>query len=525
VRLTTTPNPRTLSVGRRASARRSWGSLVLIACSLLLICAAIGCHKDERTGDASNPSTKPDAASPEHYDPDVARQIKTVTFVPAATPAPKPTGPLPVNTSCVTAACHAKLATAKQIHSPVAAAACDACHGADVGGHKYPLKRTGNATCTFCHAVAGTMTVQHKALDQGCVTCHSPHASNTKFLLKTDTIEQLCATCHNVPLKQFAHEPFAKGQCTICHQPHQAQNAMLLRNGEGSRSCFACHADTEERMALATSVHKPAAQNCMNCHSPHATEFPHQLKKPLDQSCFSCHTSTEQKINKASFAHGALKEANQCANCHDPHAAQQPELLKARTDRLCISCHDKDMKSPDGRPVPEVKTVLTKSKFLHGPNRVGNCSACHDPHGSDTADLLKRSFPKTFYTSFDLKKYDLCFGCHEPELVLEERTANLTNFRNGDLNLHYVHVNRDEKGRSCKSCHAIHGSDLPRHMASEVPFEGSKWAMPIEYQATSDGGSCAPGCHTPRSYSRSAKAGAPRLPVSASTQPTTRGVP
>jgi hypothetical protein len=80
-------------------------------------------------------------------------------------------------------------------------------------------------------------------------------------------------------------------------------------------------------------------------------------------------------------------------------------------------------------------------------------------------------------------------------------------------------VNRSEKGRSCASCHSIHGSNLPNHMASEVPFERSGWAMPIGFEKLSDGGSCAPGCHAPRSYSRTRPSTAPTI------EPTTRDVP
>jgi hypothetical protein len=102
--------------------------------------------------------------------------------------------------------------------------------------------------------------------------------------------------------------------------------------------------------------------------------------------------------------------------------------------------------------------------------------------------------------------------------VLQPKTTTLTGFRDGDKNLHYLHVNRDDKGRSCRSCHDIHGSNLPKHLASAVPFEGSSWAMPIEFEQTKDGGSCAPGCHKPRSYSRLTPTTLP------TTLPTTRGV-
>ena len=68
---------------------------------------------------------------------------------------------------------------------------------------------------------------------------------------------------------------------------------------------------------------------------------------------------------------------------------------------------------------------------------------------------LRRPFPERFYASFDIASYGLCFECHEEALVTEERTTELTNFRNGDLNLHFRHVNQ-EKGRTCRACHDVH---------------------------------------------------------------------
>jgi predicted CXXCH cytochrome family protein len=182
-------------------------------------------------------------------------------------------------------------------------------------------------------------------------------------------------------------------------------------------------------------------------------------------------------------------------------------LLANRTDAVCLTCHK------------EMAKTLAGAKFLHGPIRAGECSACHDAHGAQHANLLDRAFPETFYTSFDVKKYDLCFTCHEKQLTLVAKTTALTNFRNGEQNLHYLHVNRDEKGRSCRTCHDIHGSNLPNHMASSVPFEGSKWAMPLEYEKTGKGGRCTPGCHVTRTYDRGA---APATVITA-TNPTTRG--
>src|ERR1044072_6612846 len=102
----------------------------------------------------------------------------------AVKPAIWPTEHLSADASCVTAACHSKFTTASQIHGPVAQKACDACHEPDSGGHKYPLKRSGLALCTFCRQVPGSSLHQQQAMDKkGCITCHDPHVSGVKFLL------------------------------------------------------------------------------------------------------------------------------------------------------------------------------------------------------------------------------------------------------------------------------------------------------------------------------------------------------
>src|SRR4029453_19530643 len=116
----------------------------------------------------SDPATQPaqtSGASPEHY----------LTTAPAAPqkprlrvpPATKPTITLAANATCMTAECHASFADAPQVHGPISKGACNACHEDDVGGHKFPLRRNGNDTCTFCHTVLGSAPHAHKPVLTG----------------------------------------------------------------------------------------------------------------------------------------------------------------------------------------------------------------------------------------------------------------------------------------------------------------------------------------------------------------------
>jgi predicted CXXCH cytochrome family protein len=420
----------------------------------------------------------------------------------ALSPAPRPTGPLPPGAGCVTAECHATLSTARYVHGAVSAGACTTCHEPDAGGHVYPLTRPGNAGCTFCHDVSGSRIHQHEALDApGCTACHDPHISRTKFLLTAPTVELLCAQCHVTERRTHPHGPFAAGECLACHRPHESNHENLLRAGGGPDHCAMCHAETTLALANAPFVHDPASESCTICHDPHASDFAYALKRPIDETCFSCHENLEEAITGSSAPHAAVFTADRCANCHDPHAAGRPDLLRDRQDVLCLRCHNQPQQAADGRTIPDMTPTLRERSFLHGPVRSGNCPACHNVHGASHTRLLREQFTDAFYASFDPGNYALCFGCHESDLVTEPRTTTLTDFRDGDRNLHFEHVNRERKGRSCRTCHALHGSNLPKHVAETVPFEGSGWAMPIRFEKTETGGSCAPGCHEPLSYS------------------------
>jgi predicted CXXCH cytochrome family protein len=177
--------------------------------------------------------------------------------------------------------------------------------------------------------------------------------------------------------------------------------------------------------------------------------------------------------------------------------------MKSDPVAACLSCHDKEVPVATGqatRVIAAVSEVKDKSLSLHGPIREGNCAGCHTVHGGQVARLLTKPYPDAFYESFDVSKYDLCFSCHDKQLVQLPKTTGLTQFRNGDQNLHYLHVNKDDRGRSCRACHATHASANPVHVRDSVPY--GKWEMPINFAQTSSGGSCTPGCHKEASYDR-----------------------
>ncbi len=484
-----------LSEFRRAARRRRprCGSVVYA------LLALVGCRSDTPPADArSKPTTAP-ATAP--GSPDSAPAARAAS-APAELSFP-PGG-------CISPMCHTDLARVAFRHAPLQAGACESCHEPEQPEHKFPLRRSLTETCTFCHQVTGHQPYVHAAVEKdGCLACHNPHGSDTKFLLTAASTELTCRRCHEIERKAHLHGPFAGGHCTACHRPHESDNPHLLVGGAGTDHCLLCHRSKQQQLLAATTLHEPLKEGCTRCHTPHSSDYGHLLKSPVEQLCFECHADVEAQVAEAQSPHGAVLTADRCGNCHDPHAEGRSHLLRDELREVCLRCHDRPQQAYDGRTIPDMRPVLHDRKHLHGPVRTGQCNACHAVHGSRNAKLLRKYFPPEFYTAFDLSSYALCFECHSQAVVLEKETGSLTNFRDGDRNLHYVHVNRPQKGRTCRSCHEIHGSNLPRHMASEVPFEGGGWSMPIKFEPTPTGGRCSPGCHEAKEYRRTLVAPTP----------------
>lgn len=101
-------------------------------------------------------------------------------------------------------------------------------------------------------------------------------------------------------------------------------------------------------------------------------------------------------------------DAGKCADCHS-----RPDgdfVVTGRRSDVCYRCHDRN----DG------------SKYVHGPLGNGECTACHDPHGSSNPRLMV-GHPEV-----------LCISCHDQESSAE-------------------HMRRS-RGKSCTGCHDPHSS-------------------------------------------------------------------
>ena len=397
---------------------------------------------------------------------------------------------------CVTDQCHSALLKAKTVH-PVAQS-CDSCHQAASSPHPQKGKKTFKllqeppALCEMCHAPFGKKSQVHSPVKNGlCTTCHEPHASETPKLL-IRPMRDLCLSCHPDKVDfPFLHGPTSAGDCTSCHNPHES-NSKALVTKEGSELCLTCHFDMQEEMKKKT-VHPALLGGCTSCHNPHGAQYKKLLSAEGKNLCFQCHPKIMEKVEKAKAVHAPVNTERGCASCHSPHASNTPKLLSNTGKELCLGCH---------------RNLIRKNMtVLHGPIQTGMCTACHDPHGAKEANLLIKQFPADIYVPYTDQQFELCFSCHNRDLLRFPDTSFATGFRDGEKNLHYVHVNKKEKGRNCKVCHNMHGSTSPKLIADKALF--GKWDLPLKFVKTETGGSCAPGCHKPYNYDRKTPGKAP----------------
>lgn len=310
----------------------------------------------------------------------------------------------------------------------------------------------------------------------------------------------MCAECHSETLEgiAFVHGPAAAGQCTACHAPHVSAEPRLLRSKDPAL-CLDCHSDIADRLSESKHKHPPVEASCLSCHKPHGAANKSMLTATAPKLCNECHEEIAEKVSGATCKHSPAAAEGGCTSCHDAHASKSEGMLRQESSaKVCLSCHDKAVKVGD-RTLLNMADYLAKNPIHHGPIRDGSCMPCHDPHGANRPALLAKSLPDKLYAPYSADAYGLCFDCHDAEAFASSEGGD-TQFRNGNRNLHFLHVNKSFKGRSCRACHDPHASVNDKHIREKTPF--GTWNIPIKFQPTENGGSCGPGCHQSYRYDR-----------------------
>ncbi|RMD48596.1 MAG: hypothetical protein D6830_06570 [Ignavibacteria bacterium] len=138
----------------------------------------------------------------------------------------------------------------------------------------------------------------------------------------------------------------------------------------------------------------------------------------------NCHTG----INTHEYEHPAMEDG--CSTCHDGSISNHPQgkgnefELNEEMPELCYQCHD----APD------------EKLNVHPALESGDCTTCHNPHGSDNETILRDENPG-----------NLCFECHD---VDEDEGI----VKHGPV-----------ISRQCIACHNPHASELPTLLRAEPP--------------------------------------------------------
>ncbi len=190
----------------------------------------------------------------------------------------------------------------------------------------------------------------------------------------------------------------------------------------------------------------------LGCHRPFGVLK--NLHYPLNngKKCFECHVRVAQyhpvkgvkaheliaqneklcygcheSFGKRKVVHEPVRKG-ECTSCHNPHGSNGRSLLDI-TDSdtpLCVKCHD---------------AATFEQAYQHGPVAVGACGKCHDPHESANVALLREP-PR-----------DNCLKCH-------------ADFANGLKESAIVHAPvRDDP---CTACHTPHGSRFSHMLKKET---------------------------------------------------------
>lgn len=365
---------------------------------------------------------------------------------------------------------------AKVVHAPVKSGECTGCHSPHTSAHGKLLAASTSALCTTCHdgIVPDKAVSRHKVVVEGhCVTCHDPHASPNKALL-VKAGNDLCVTCHKTVGEatakvKFAHAPVKTG-CLNCHDPHGSAAAPNLLRKAVPTLCVGCHrpetagftrqhANYPVAKAKCTSchsahgsdtagilfdtVHAPvAARRCPQCHQAATAAEPFKTRRPGFELCRGCHGAMVNEVFGKARLHWPLADKTGCLHCHEAHASRQKKLLNSDEAALCGRCHAETvdwqakLRDREAREKSASRSRVEKGALSHQPVRDGRCTACHQPHGSDAADLMRHESP-----------IEGCGACHDwLKHSSHPMGAKHQDQRNRNLSV------------DCLSCHRSHGT-------------------------------------------------------------------
>ncbi len=209
---------------------------------------------------------------------------------------------------------------------------------------------------------------------------------------------QKCSECHETLTDSFhsaTHAkltaPGVKGEigCESCHGPASLHvksgggTGTIVNPGNSPETCFQCHIDKHGEFNLPFNHPVMSGKmSCSDCHNPHSGPAVAEGGTNFDSVNSTCVKCHVAQGGPYVFEHEASREG--CVACHSPHGSMNAKMLKARNANLCLQCHFQQQTAPG---------VILIGGRDHAPflSR-GTCwsAGCHEAvHGSHVSSSLR----------------------------------------------------------------------------------------------------------------------------------------
>lgn len=413
------------------------------------------------------------------------------------------------------------------------AGACDRCHtmhGRDGVTYDHALLGPDdNTLCDGCHHQPWTMASYPGTLP----FLGSAHGSDPSAVWPG-------------PTPPARSEPGAAGKCLNCHDPHGWEDGLgpvpALAHAREEGLCLACHDGAPALGDVRTDQLKPyrhPTQDFTGLHRGPVEASPADFGRTPNRrhaECVDCHNPHVARgggLAGGGDARARLLGASRVQVTNGPAGAPPAFTFVPGSDTLtasegdwplCFKCHSSWTTQPPGQT--DLARVLNPNNPSFHPVEAAGANpgisplafaggvtaasrtACGDCHGSDDPQArgphgsLHRWILRRPYDPAPLERTmtsdELCFACHAFDVYGNPSSPGMTRAasRFNPPQSEYGHAKHvGEERVPCGACHVTHGS-------GSHPFLIRTGGNPglVTYTATPLGGTCAPTCHGPESY-------------------------
>ena len=138
----------------------------------------------------------------------------------------------------------------------------------------------------------------------------------------------------------------APGRCSTCRSRTASASCATTRTPRRTSGCSraggrpSVSSATRRWRSRSPSSTPPSPPSGAACRATasHSSDNEKLLTAPADTLCASCHANVSEAAQKSKTQHPPAA-GGECTACHNPHGSNVKGMLKDRTDRVCYGCH------------------------------------------------------------------------------------------------------------------------------------------------------------------------------------------